>query len=141
MNNSQVRAHLRKGEQAVNTLEALGYTYDGVRWVAPPAKPEDALLAPIIKALADAAAIKETQRDETIRSGDRFIITTLPPALVAVHTAWPDWRNRVFKAGCVNDHSREQGRKVIRFGHNAVASAGLWIDVKFCQKVHDDDRF
>lgn len=145
MTNSDIRKHLRKGEQAVAILESLGYTYRGTsvrpEWVAPKEKPEDAILAPIIKALAELKDLKESQVDETIRKGDRFIITVCPPNLTAIRNCWPDWKSRVFTASEVNDHSRDEDRKVIRFGHNAVATSGLWIDVTLCQKVHEHDRF
>lgn len=46
MNSSDIRKHLRKGEQAVEALEALGYEYkEGLQkpeWVAP-VNPQDAL--------------------------------------------------------------------------------------------------
>uniref|UniRef100_A0AAU8BVK1 Uncharacterized protein n=1 Tax=Pseudomonas phage PMBT23 TaxID=3137284 RepID=A0AAU8BVK1_9VIRU len=48
MNNSEVRAHLRKGETAVALLETLGYRFDTDPananrkvWIAPAPKPED----------------------------------------------------------------------------------------------------
>ena len=48
MNSSDIRAHLRKGEQAVTVLEALGYVYEtGLvkpQWVAPE-NPQDVLKA------------------------------------------------------------------------------------------------
>lgn len=51
MTNSEVRAHLRKGELAVALAEALGYTFEKDPknpnrevWIAPPVKAEDALL-------------------------------------------------------------------------------------------------
>lgn len=46
LDNSEVRAHLRMGEQAVTLLKSLGYRYEqpsnaAHQWVAPEPKPED----------------------------------------------------------------------------------------------------
>ncbi|CUR50693.1 hypothetical protein SHL_00003 [Pseudomonas phage shl2] len=63
MNNSEVRAHLRKGETAVALLETLGYRFDTDPananrkvWIAPAPKPEDDLTASIKKLIKDETA-------------------------------------------------------------------------------------
>lgn len=78
MNNSEVRAHLRKGELAVALAEALGYTFGADPensnrdiWIAPPAKPED-VVAKAVKDLIEAQAKAQVDAfKETIKSDPR----------------------------------------------------------------------
>ncbi|WYW04470.1 hypothetical protein Mudajogi_00025 [Pseudomonas phage vB_PpuP-Mudajogi] len=63
MNNSEVRAHLRKGELAVALLETLGYRFETdpananrTIWIAPPATDEDTVTSALKKLIKDETA-------------------------------------------------------------------------------------
>lgn len=79
MDNSQVRAFLRKGELATTTLEALGYTFKAdpentnrLIWIAPEKTPEDAVAETLRKLIKDETAKaylagERHAREETVK--------------------------------------------------------------------------
>lgn len=138
MTNQEVRSHLRKGEQAVNVLKKLGWTYRFGNWDAPEVTPEHAMLEPIIKALAELAVLREKPQD-ALKSGDRFVILHLPPTHLAISKNCPEWRNRVFRVGEV-DMDSDRG-PVVRFGLSAPATRGYWLPLTAIQKVPSNADF
>ncbi len=131
MDNQLIRAHLRQGEQAVKTLQALGYTYERGHWVAP-ADPHDPLLA-ALKELVEAEVVKRTPPpvDTNLKAGDEFVINRIPVTANAL--AAQPWEGRIFKAREV-EISRERGIEIVRFGFN-FGNRGFWIPTSHVTKV------
>ena len=141
--NSDVRAHLRKGELAVRILEDLGYTYGDGRWVAPvdvfqPIK--DAMLKLAAEMAAEALeAAEESPVDATeLKAGERFKILSLPAGHVLLGK--PEMRNRHFKARVVENGNGAYTGRVVRFGpthHNT----GFWLPLTCVAKVDSNADF
>lgn len=84
ISNSDIRAHLRKGELAVELLEKLGYTFGP----NVPKGPEvwqkplgEQILDPMIKALEKLIADRVAEQipsPKQLATGDRFAINSLP---------------------------------------------------------------
>lgn len=146
MTNSDIRAHLRKGELAVELLEKMGYTYGPNVFKGPGVwqKPvEDQILAPVIAAFQKMVAEEVSKRapepvSEQVKTGDRFVINYLPPGH-RLHQFDSEWKSRVFTARAVE---RRFGCTTIvaRFGLNCV-NHGYWIPVEHITKVPSNADF
>lgn len=146
MTNSDIRAHLRKGELAVELLEKMGYTYGpnvfkgpGV-WQEPV---EDQILAPVIAAFQKMVAEEVAKRapepvSEQVKTGDRFVINYLPPSH-RLHQFASEWKSQVFTARLVEPNITAKGL-IARFGLNCV-NRGFWIPVEHITKVPSNADF
>lgn len=142
--NSTVRAHLRKGELAVEQLERLGWTFDinvlnGPQvWKAPP---EDQLVKAVVD-LIESRLVKHADPFEepvsAITDGDHFIIHTVSPMSTALRRELALNPVRVFKAREV-EYSYQHGCAIVRFGFGED-NAGFWIPVANLTKVKTYDN-
>lgn len=144
MTNSDIRAHLRKGELAVELLEKLGYTFEPnvpkgpAVWQKPLA---DKVLDPIVEALQKMIADRVAEQipsPKQLETGDRFVITSLP-AGHRLRFDFPDWKNRVFTARRV-EYGVQAGALVARFGIDAH-NRGYWLRLHHLTKVTDNSDF
>lgn len=144
MTNSDIRAHLRKGELAVELLEKLGYTFapnvpkGPSVWQDPV---EDQVLAPVIAAFQKMVAeevAKQKPSPKQVETGDRFVINYLP-ANHRLRLECHDWKNRVFTARVV-EYGHTAGEVVARFGINHM-NRGYWIRLSHLTKVDDNADF
>lgn len=139
--NSDVRAHLRKGELAVRILEDLGYTYGDGRWAEPvdvfqPIK--DAMLKLAAEMVAENHAAQPAGDASELKAGERFKILSLPAGHVLLGK--PEIRSRRFKARVVEDGNGAYTGRVVRFGpthHNT----GFWLPLTCVAKVDSNADF
>lgn len=139
--NSDVRAHLRKGELAVHILEDLGYTYGTGRWVAPvdvlqPIK--DAMLKMAAEIAAKEIASQSTADATELKAGEQFRIKSLPPSHVLL--AKPEMARRTFKARVVEDGTGSYRGRIVRFGPE-LDNKGFWLPLTHVTKVNPDADF
>jgi len=135
--NSTVRAHLRKGELAVEQLERLGWTFDinvlnGPQvWKAPP---EDQLVKAVVD-LIESRLVKPKEKAPGVPvvTGDYFTIHTVDPLHVTLRKRLAEHPVRVFKARVV-EFSDEVNCVVARFGFDRN-NRGFWIPVANVSKV------
>lgn len=139
--NSDVRAHLRKGELAVRILEDLGYTYGDGRWVEPvdvfqPIK--DAMLKMAAEMSAEKQAAQPTVDATELKAGDRFKILSLPAGHVLL--AKPEMSRRHFKARVVENGNGAYTGRVVRFGLTQ-RNTGFWLPLTCVAKVDSNADF
>ncbi|ADV35681.1 conserved hypothetical protein [Pseudomonas phage phiIBB-PF7A] len=144
ISNSDIRAHLRKGELAVELLENLGYTFapnvpkGPSVWQKPIA---EQILDPMVKALEKLIADRVAEQipsPKQLETGDRFVITSLP-AGHRLRLECADWKHRVFTARVV-EYGVQAGEVVVRFGINHM-NRGYWLRLHHTTKVHDNADF
>lgn len=137
--NSTVRAHLRKGELAVEHLEKLGWTFMSnvpsgpLVWKAPE---EDALVKAVVD-LIESRMVKPAdpfeEPEAPLKPGDSFVITSLP---MGSHSQLRNKLNEtlgtVFKAREVEMHARYG--LIVRFGFDTM-NRGYWVPVSRTVKV------
>lgn len=139
--NSDVRAHLRKGELAVRILEDLGYTYSDGRWVEPvdvfqPIK--DAMLKLAAEMTANQQAAHPPCDATELKAGERFKILSLPAGHALL--AKPEMSRRHFTARVVENGNGAYTGRVVRFGpthHNT----GFWLPLTCVAKVGSNADF
>lgn len=142
--NSTVRAHLRKGELAVEHLEKLGWTFEQnvstgpFVWKAPK---EDALVKAVVD-LIESRMVKPVDPFEEpvsdITTGDHFVIHTVPLTSTALRCELARNPVRVFKARLV-EFSHQRQCIIARFGFGAD-NAGFWMPVANLTKVKTYDN-
>lgn len=142
--NTAVRAHLRKGELAVEHLEKLGWTFGKnvsngpFVWKAPE---EDALVKAVVD-LIESRLVKPADPFEEpvsdITTGDHFVIHTVAPTSHALRCELARNPVRVFKARLV-EFSYQRQCVIARFGFGPD-NAGFWIPVANLTKVKPYDN-
>lgn len=144
ISNSDIRAHLRKGELAVELLEKLGYTFAPNVPRGPSAwqKPiGEQILDPMVKALEKLIADRVAEQipsPKQLATGDRFVINSLP-AGHRLRFDFPNWRSYVFTARVV-EFGVQAGEIVARFGIDSH-NRGYWLRLHHLTKVHDNADF
>lgn len=107
LTNADVRSHLRKGEQAVKTLESLGWVFDKGHWKE--SLPQTALS--VLQATVKEMFLAESSRAydagvrkgatlprpaKAVEAGDAFMVTHRPS--LALMNVCPDWAFTTFTA-------------------------------------------
>lgn len=142
--NTAVRAHLRKGELAVEHLEKLGWTFGKnvsngpFVWKAPK---EDALVKAVVD-LIESRLVKPADPFEEpvsdIQTGDHFVINSLPKGQHnALRCELARNPLRIFTAREVDNHYLYG--MIARFGFSA-GNRGFWIPVANLTKVKTYDN-
>lgn len=139
--NSDVRAHLRKGELAVRILEDLGYTYGDGRWVEPvdvfqPIK--DAMLKMAAEMVANQQAAHPPCDATELKANERFKILSLPAGHALL--AKPEMSRRHFTARVVEDGIGRYTGRVVCFGPGH-SNTGFWLPLTCVAKVDSNADF
>lgn len=137
MTNQEIRAHLRKGELAVELLEKLGYRWEPNVNRGPSVWQEPEKTSLLCKLEELIAAEVEKQKpspvpEKALSVGDRFVIDRLPPSNTALPRNCPEWRSKVFRAGDV-DYVTKNG-PVVRFGLG-IATRGYWLPLSNITRI------
>lgn len=142
MTNKEIRAHLRKGELAVELLEKLGYIWKPNVNLGPSVWQEPEKKSLLCKLEELIASEVEKQKpspvpERPLQVGDRFMANAIPRGNTALPKNCPEWRSKIFRAGEV-DFNTDRG-PVVRFGLG-TATRGYWLPLSLVTRIpHDAD--
>lgn len=138
LTNKEIRAHLRKGELAVELLERLGYEWKpNVNrgpsvWQEPEKNSLLCKLEELIKAEAE-KQIPSPKPEPTLKAGDRFVIDMLPPGHKLRHELQGQ-HTRVFTARAVEQGNGPYKGLVVRFG-TSLLNTGYWLPLTHITRI------
>jgi hypothetical protein len=144
MDLQDVRKFVRKGDDATQLLESLGYSYESYqnappKWIKVKADPLQPVYDAVGKLMEDIQApliakIKELTEAADIQAGERFVVGDLryAPAGHTFRRRRDLWEGRYFIARCVEKHSVHG--HIVRFG-TGTDNTGFWLPVKAVTKA------
>lgn len=138
LTNKEIRAHLRKGELAVELLERLGYEWKpNVNlgpsvWQEPEKNSLLCKLEELIKAEAEKQIPSPTTEPE-LKGGERFVIDRLPPGHKLRHIL-AGQHDRVWTARIVEDGNGPYRGRVVRFG-TSYLNTGYWLPLTHITRI------